>query len=490
MRSSIYSRFPAFGLLLSILIQGGCGGGDGDGALAGGGIGGTGITSGTVTGFGSVFVNGIEFETSGSAFDIDDDAAATENDLAIGMVVTVTGSVSEDGLSGSAERIDYDDVVEGPVAAAPVEDADMVTKTFTVLGVAVIADRNTTVFANTDYGSLAMDDVVEVSGYFGAAGVLRATRIEKTGVLAAGTQVETRGTVTGFNGIDTFSLGALTVVFDGTTKFEDLPGSVVDGQYVEVRGTFTAPASILATRIEREDEGFADEVDHISLEGIVTDFNGIGDFRVSGQAVAASGATRFEPAGLANTLGEGDRVEVEGNIIGGILQASEIDQRGGDLEIDGMVTGKNLAAGTLSIEVVPGQPLTVNSDTQTLFDDERDGMENCTLASIVTNDELAIIGYLNTLGDLVASHVTCDNLEAYELRGPVDVPPTDGDSTSGSLSILGVTILTDDRTEFEDESEATLSGQEFFDRVSDGDLVEFEDEVPTDGIADEVEFEY
>jgi hypothetical protein len=58
------------------------------------------------------------------------------------------------------------------------------------------------------------------------------------------------------------------------------------------------------------------------------------------------------------------------------------------------------------------------------------------------------------------------------------------------LSILGVTILTDDRTEFEDESEATLSGQEFFDRVSDGDLVEFEDEVPTDGIADEVEFEY
>jgi hypothetical protein len=488
MRFSIHSGIPAFGLLFAFLIQGGCGGGD-EGSLAGGGIGGTGITSGTITGFGSVFVNGIEFETSGSSFDIDDDAAATENDLGIGMVVTVTGSVSEDGLSGSAERIEYDDAVEGPIAGAPVEDADMVTKTFTVLGVTVVADRNATVFANTNYGSLATDDIVELSGYFGSGGILQATRVEKTGVLAAGTQVETRGTVSGFNGIDTFDLGALTVIFDGMTQFEDLPGTVTDGQYVEVMGTFTAPASILATRIEREDEGFSDEVDHISLEGIVTDFNGIGDFRVSGQAVTASAATRFEPAGLAITLGEGDEVEVEGNIVGGVLQASEIDQRGGNLKVDGLVAGKNLAAGTLTIEVVAGQPLTVNTDSQTLFDDERDGVENCTLASVMMNDELAIIAYLNTFGDLVASHVTCDNLEAYELRGPVDVPPTDGDSTSGSLSILGVTILTDDRTEFGDESEATLSGQEFFDRVSNGDQVKFEDEVPIDGIADEVEFE-
>ena len=183
-------------------------------------------------------------------------------------------------------------------------------------------------------------------------------------------------------------------------------------------------------------------------------------------------------------------VTVSGNIVGGVLHASEIDQRGGDLEIDGMVTGINPAAAMLGVEVVPGMPLTVITNSQTLFDDERDGVENCTLATIKTNDELAIIAYISTSGDLVASHVTCDNLEAYELRGPVDVPPTGGDSNSGSLSILGVTILTDDRTSFEDESEVTLSGQEFFDRVSDGDLVEFEDEVPTDGIADEVEFEF
>ena len=69
------------------LLQAGCGGGGGGGGgLAGGGIGGTGVTSGAISGFGSVFVNGIEFETAGTSFDVDDDPAAVEGDLGIGMV--------------------------------------------------------------------------------------------------------------------------------------------------------------------------------------------------------------------------------------------------------------------------------------------------------------------------------------------------------------------------------------------------------------------
>ena len=131
--SSRCKVFFAF-TLLSIVITG-CGGGGGGGSVAGGGIGGTGITNGTVTGFGSVFVNGVEFETSGSSFDVDDDPAAVEGDLDIGMVVTVVGVVNSDGVTGTATSIKYDDEVEGPIAANPVEDADMLTKTFVVLGI-------------------------------------------------------------------------------------------------------------------------------------------------------------------------------------------------------------------------------------------------------------------------------------------------------------------------------------------------------------------
>jgi ABC-type phosphate transport system substrate-binding protein len=128
--------------------------------LAGGGIGGTGITTGTVTGFGSVFVNGVEFDTAGASMDIDDvpstsDGTDDASVLGIGMVVTVTGTVNADGVTGTATAISYDEIFEGPITAEPDEDVDMQTKTFEVFGITVVADSNTTVFVGTDYSSLA-----------------------------------------------------------------------------------------------------------------------------------------------------------------------------------------------------------------------------------------------------------------------------------------------------------------------------------------------
>ncbi len=346
-------------LVLSVLIVA-CGGGGG-GSVAGGGIGGTGITSGSVTGFGSVFVNGIEFETDGASRTVDDEtdiSDGTDDDtvLGIGMVVTIIGTVNADGVTGTADSIEYDNEVEGPVAAAPVEDLDGVTKTFDIFNTTVVVDRNATVFVATDYDSLAQNDLLEVSGYFDADGKLLATRVEKQGVLVLGvSEVEIRGTVSGFDGIDTFLLGGVTVTFDGTTEFEDLPGTVANGQYVEVEGTLETASSIAASRIELEEEGFGDDVGEISLEGIVTAFNGISDFRVAGQRVNASNAT-FEPGSLKTSIADGDQVEVEGSIVNGILKAEEVEQRGGDVRVSAIVVSKNSTAGTVTLQVVSGQP--------------------------------------------------------------------------------------------------------------------------------------
>ncbi len=45
------------------------------------------VTSGIITGFGSIYVNGIKFETTGSSFDVDDDTMADQDDLRVGMRV-------------------------------------------------------------------------------------------------------------------------------------------------------------------------------------------------------------------------------------------------------------------------------------------------------------------------------------------------------------------------------------------------------------------
>lgn len=318
-------------LVLLVFIAA-CGGGGG-GSVASGGIGGTGVTSGTVSGFGSVFVNGIEFETDGTIRDVDDDvdiSNGSDDDevLGIGMVVTIIGTVNDDGVSGIADSIEYDDEIEGPVAAEQ-DDGNPNTRTFDIFNITVVVDRSATVFASTDYDSLAENDLLEVSGYFGADGTLLATRVERKGELVSGvSEVEIKGEVIRFDSsMSTFMLVGLddiVITFDNATEFEDFPGPVANGLFVEVEGTLVTATSILASRIELEDEGFGDDVDQISIEGLVTDFSDISSFKVAGQRVNASNAT-FEPASLEASIDNGDKVDVEGAIVDGILKAKEVE---------------------------------------------------------------------------------------------------------------------------------------------------------------------
>ena len=305
----------------------GCGGG-GSSSLAGGGIGGTGITaSGAITGFGSIFVNGIEFETAGASRDVNgvtsvSDGTDDASVLGIGMVVTVIGALNDDGLTGAAENIQYDAAVQGPVLG-PIIEVDPLTRSFTVMGISVTMHKGSTIFANVDFDTLQADDLVEVSGFFDADGALQATRIVR--IDGSEIDVEVKGTVTGLIGA-TFTLAvdytsATTYMVDATAA--ELPaGGLVDNQYVEVKGSLTGNV-IEATRVELKSEGF-DDTENASIEGIVTDFIDIGNFRVAGQQVDASVA-EFNPAGLVGNLANGVEVEVDGAIQGGVLMASRVE---------------------------------------------------------------------------------------------------------------------------------------------------------------------
>lgn len=84
----------------------GCGSGGGDGAPAASSAGsatGTTAASGTVTGFGSVYVNGKRFETSGASFDVDG-LSGSQSDLKLGMTVAVIGAATGDQRSAVSVR--------------------------------------------------------------------------------------------------------------------------------------------------------------------------------------------------------------------------------------------------------------------------------------------------------------------------------------------------------------------------------------------------
>ena len=210
------------------------------------GIGGSGfISSGSISGFGSVFVNGVEFETGSATFDIEG-SSGTQDDLAIGMIVQVDGTINNDGVTGTATSIRFDDELQGPVTGLTAPDADGITRSFTVLGINVIIDSSSTTFdlsgnvaANTpfDFSTIADNNNVEISGFFDTNGNLVATRVElKDITFDTNSIIEVKGSISDLSGT-TFKL--VNLIVDATTAIiDDLPNGLIDGQLVEVKGTF------------------------------------------------------------------------------------------------------------------------------------------------------------------------------------------------------------------------------------------------------------
>ena len=436
---------PVFIMVASLVVVA-CGGGGG-GSVAGGGIGGTGITaSGVITGFGSIKLNGLVLDTTNATRVVDGVPAADDSALAIGMVVTVKGTLSADGVNGTADQIEYDDDVQGPIQG-PIVEVDQ-TKTFSVMGIQVSVNKISTVFdGNSAYGSLFIGELVEVSGFFDGAGTLHATRIEKKG----DNEVEVKGTVTGFGPASTFKLAVVNGAIQYTVDYTAIVIQPALGDLIEVKGTL-AGTTITATEIESEDEGF-DDVDKASIEGIVTDFIPLANFKVAGQEVNATGAN-FEPGALEFSLADGIEVEVEGPIVNGVLQAIKVEARGGDIEIGAVVklvaqdTGG--ATRAITLDLFPGS-LTVLVDSQTLLRDDTGVADPLTLDDIVEMvDFLEVEAYLDDNNDLIATEIRRDDPDDDFLQGPVD----SCDGGLGTVTILGLEFdLIDGTTEYEDEND-------------------------------------
>jgi hypothetical protein len=493
------SRITLAALTVFLTGLSGCGGGDGGTVV--GGIGGTGkIASGSITGFGSIFVNGIEYDTASAVIQFDDDSGS-QAELKLGMVVTVTGTVNDS--TGTASQVVYDNVVEGPVSGlitpAPV---GATTRQFVVLGTTVLIDATTTVFGDStvDFGFNSIDDgnVVEVSGFFDSSGVLHATYIDRSGTFEAGTtEVELKGVASnasGPNGTagfgDSFTLNGITINILSGADLSTLPGGVVsDGMFVEAKGRALDLTRVDASRVEREDIEVGEDGDEVSVQGFVSGFIGLASpFFVGGRPVDATTAT-LEPVGLA--LANDLEVEAEGTIdSSGTLIAETIEVRGGDLRVQAKVNLIDTAAGTIRMlmDTTGQQYLTVQTDSRTQFEDKTGAADPLRLGDIGPGDYLEIGGYLGNGGAFVASEVRRDDPTGQNvvLQGPVSEYQTDV-----SLTVLGVTMTTQiATTEFEDGNDQPLTSAEFYSAVANGPVVKLVDQASNgDGVAEEASLE-
>ena len=440
-------RFALLGAAVALFI-----------ASCGGGTGGTGATSstpatsfGTITNFGSVFVNGVEFSTSGATITLDG-IPVTENELRRGMVVTVSGSRS--GNSGSAARIEVDDAVKGFVEAK----ADV--NHWTVMGQTVLVDDRTRFENNIVPG---VNEFAEVHGLVNADGVIAAGFIEKK--TAPFPVFEVKGFVKNHNDVaKTFGIGALTVNYSNAI-ISDMPnpvGNAWNGLLVEAKGstcTGTAPVcgTLNATKVESNGPQLQ-EAAEFEIEGFVTKINSPTDFVVGNQRVVTTTSTLFE-GGLAGDIAVGVRLEVEGVLAGGVLTVSKVEF-GDGIKLEGDVA--NLTASSFELNGLPG--ITVMPNGLTEFSGGING-----LGDLVNGNHVRVRGRISSGATIIASEIEKRSTDTrVELQGPIQ--SITGADPSQVVRILGVDVDTT-AISFRDIDESAIARAAFFAKAVVGKLV-------------------
>ena len=399
------------------------------------------ITSkGIITGFGSVFINGVRFETNNSRIVSEDDGsvilqnpsnAQLQSVLGLGQLITVSGSQS-DSSNGIANTISFDNELRGQISSVSSANASFVVlgQTVSVIPNTIIDDsiieavRGIEIQADLPFASLPESlgqllqagMTVEISGLPSQNG-FEATRIEdvndqesigstpNTSLLA-----EVKGIVSDLTSSQ-FEINGLIVIYSANDlDSEDFANqALANGQFVEVHGTALSSTMIEATRIELEnqfsDNNFLSNQDNIRTSDFVVSNDGVSFTTRLGLKITPTNRSRLED----DTINDDDNLSI------------------GDF-LDN-VNGKRIEARGFSLN---GSPIW----TRLEIEDEDDNDLDC------------------------------------RLRGPVS--NINGNATNFSFSIEGVVIDTSQVTNnnFEGANDLSLGRSAFFNSLSNGDIIQ------------------
>ena len=293
---------------------GGCGGGvgsEGTGSFA----------SGTITGYGSIIVNGVHFDESAATVLDDEGQAVARSALALGMVVQISAGPISSAADGSSAAV-ASSVRTQRALVGPVDAVDLAGGRLRVLGQTVLVSGDTVFDERLSGGlaALAPGQWLEVYGFYnpGATG-FAASRVGASGP-SAGLRVS--GTVAAVDArAQTFQLGSQTYSIAGlgsspavdalvSLKLQQ-PGTDAQGRWV-VSGQQT------------EDHAPKDSAG-AKLDAVVSQV-------LSGTRFVADGVTVDSSAAKLNgSLQVGARVQVSGTLRAGVLLATQVEASTGKL---------------------------------------------------------------------------------------------------------------------------------------------------------------
>lgn len=397
--------------VITALGLSGCGGGD-DATTGSGPVDTT--TVGVISGFGSVYVNGCEYETDSTSISVDGQSSS-EDDLSVGDVVEVTGPAN--CTSGTASQITSSDELEGWVDSVALDANGVGTmvvmgQTVTVTDLTIFEDDSALVATIND---VVANNIVEIHGFSSDQGTILATRIEVKAASLTGYigELELKGVVNNHDDINnTFDIGTLAIDYSTIT-----PGfTITNDLLVEVKfDTSKTPISI-----EIENDGklgyHGDDDEEVEIYGVLTSALTNNEFILGEQKVQVTDSTEYEEvdgidtlqAKLAdsNMLGK-LYLEVEGKFVDGVLVAKQV-------EFEDDIADNNECEGTVSnLVATTGEmnagTLTVNATTPAECEGQTSMDVTVNNSTIMEDDSAANVSKFNFTylgnGDLVEVYI-------------------------------------------------------------------------------------
>ena len=414
------------------------------------------VSTGTITGFGSVFVHGVEYETTGAMIDTDEDSNVGESRLHVGMVVALEGVMHADGRTGEATHIHYGDYMVGPVEAI-----DAASYSFTVIGHIVYLD-DLTVIDGVSFDTLKAGDIVEVSGFIDDNQAMDATRVALT--LDAAT-FRMFGAISALDTVTmTFALGGMQVDYHAAGS---LPATTLgNGIAVTVTGDITG-GTLFADRVQLREPVQPTAGDHLVMDGIVS---GVGQsgFTLGEQDCVVDDATRFERGMSMQDVALNVRLHVEGqyDAVGHLVVDSISMYQQMDVWVMGQVSSIDRDTGYFTVA-----GMTFGTEAGTMYVDSDMHMHQFRFGDILAGDILVVQGIRLGDGTFMAMSIDRqpgDTISSVMLAGGV----TSVDVQAQTLSLPGKDVLVDNATRILSSTGTSVFIADFFSSIKVGDMIQ------------------
>lgn len=387
--------------LLALLLSG-CGGGVG---TNGTGAAPQSAGTGTVTGFGSVIIDGVAYDDSQAQVISDAEAGEELSEVKLGQRVSVEYEAAEGAGKPLAKRISVQATLRGEV-----ESVEGTTLTLLGQTVQVNVDALTgpvTVLDGVATLSSLVGQGVEIHAMEvtdGASRVWQATRIEAVGELNDRSEVRVTGRVTALNAADAltrrFMIGPLQVSIAPSAAAS---AGLADGLLVRVLARWSdydAAASTLSARRVLAVAVPAKSVDPeatLTLTGLVSDLDeATKTFELDGQKVGYASAV-FAPT-TATLRNRRYVVVTASSQGGGVVQAKTVQVPQGleSTELHGTVMGFDAVAGRFQVR-----------GTWVRFGDATT-FEDCGVAQWGNGAYVEVDGLVEASGTVLARKIYCE----------------------------------------------------------------------------------